>query len=183
MGRFYDVRSNPSTTITNRGLSDRYDCVHTIVVLNKTQLLAALRAKGVKNAQIQEVLDLPSSRVSEIFRASTGSDLKPRDLTYDEGVKLAQAFLPELAQLADVPPLQMLRLAVLHLARRLGVQLREPQLDGLARDLRAFLRYAASPTARGSLEAAESFFAALDHLHQPDPGEEAPPENGRAPKR
>lgn len=159
----YAIRSTDVNTITNVGVDGRYDSVQLSPVFTKTELLAALVAHGVSNAQIGEVLGLPSSRVSEIMRATPGKDttLKPRELTYDEGVKLAQAFLPELGQQATPLPLPICRLIVLHIARKLHTSVGEEQLAELAEDLRAFSEYAADPKVRGSVEASEGFFRAL----------------------
>lgn len=132
-------------------------------MFTKSELLAALEAKGVSNADMMKVLGMPSSRVSEILRATPGkeTDLKPRELSYDEGIRLAQAFLPELGQSAAPLPLPILRLIVLHVAKKLGCAIREEQLADLAEDLRAFSEYASDPKVRGSVEASEGFFRAL----------------------
>jgi hypothetical protein len=132
-------------------------------VLNKGELLAALEAKGITNAEIGRVLNLPSSRVSEIMRATPGKDttLKPRELSYDEGVKLARAFLPESAQQAPPLAIGILRLIVLHIARALDCRVPEEQLAELAEDLRAFSEYASDPKVRGNAEISEAFFRAL----------------------
>jgi hypothetical protein len=163
MGRCYDKRSDASTPSTNYGLETRYDSVQLSVVFTKSELLAALDAKKVSNVEIQKVLGLPSSRVSEILRATPGkeTDLKPRELTYDEGVRLAQAFLPELNRLAPPLPVPVLRLLVLHIARALDCPASEEQVGELAEDLRAFSEYASDPRVRGNAEASEAFFRAL----------------------
>ena len=164
MGRAYDIRSTGSSAFTECGLSVRYDSVHFISVLTKAELLAAIVAQGVTNADIGRVLDLPSSRVSEILRAAPGKEttLKARELTYDEGVKLARAFLPQSDQMAPPLPVPILRLVVLHIARKLGsAPPREEQLADLVEDLRAFSEYASDPKVRGLPEAAEGFLRAL----------------------
>ena len=133
-------------------------------MLSKGELLAALVAHGVSNADMMSVLDMPSSRVSEIMRAAPGNDtkLKPRELTYDEGVKLVEAFLPELVQPVAPLPQPILRLIVRHIARRLDCELSEAQLEDLAEDLRAFAEYAADPKVRGNADLTEAFFRALE---------------------
>jgi hypothetical protein len=132
-------------------------------MLTKGELLAALAAKGVSNADIGRALKLPSSRVSEILRATPGKEttLKARDISYDEGVRLAQAFLPELDRQAPPLPVPVLRLLVLHIARELGCAVSQEQLGELAEDLRAFSEYASDPKVRGNAEASEAFFRAL----------------------
>ena len=163
MGRCYVNRSDKSTSFTKCGVADDYESVHQFCVFNKSELLAALEAKGISNADIQRVLGLPSSRVSEILRASPGKEttLKPRELTYDEGVKLARAFLSELDQQAPPLPTAILRLVVLHIAKELQCRVDEDQLADLAEDLRAFSEYASDPRVRGNAEASEAFFRAL----------------------
>jgi hypothetical protein len=159
----YDMRSDDASPITNISLDGRYESVQSDAVLSKGELLAALVAQGVTNADIQRVLEMPSSRVSEILRALPGKEttLKPRELTYDEGVKLARAFLPELSQGAPPLPIAILRLIVLHIARELNCSVAEEQLADLAEDLRAFSEYASDPRVRGNAEASEAFFRAL----------------------
>lgn len=163
MASYYDKRSKASSTLTKYGLDRSYNTIHVGGVLTKGELFAALEAKGVTNVQMQNALELPSSRVSELRRGFPGSDtdLKPRELTYDEGVKLIQAFLPELDQQAPPLPVPILRLVVLHIARRLGCPVREEQVSDLAEDLRAFAEYASDPKVRGLPEAADGFFRAL----------------------
>ena len=159
----YQNRSLGSIAFTKSAVAPRYDSVQFPAVFTKSELLAALIAQGVTNAEIGRVLDLPSSRVSEILRAAPGKDttLKPRELTYDEGVRLAQAFLPEQDQRAPPLPIAVLRLIVLHIARELGCTVPEEQLVDLAEDLRAFSEYASDPKVRGNAEASEAFFRAL----------------------
>ena len=159
----YNIRSERSIGFTNSGVAARYDSVQLNCVLSKGELLAALEAKGVTNADMMRVLDLPSSRVSEILRATPGNEtkLKPRELAYDEGVKLVQAFLPELGRQATPLPPSILRLVVLHVARELDCPVNEAQLGELVEDLRAFSEYASDPKVRGNAEASEAFFRAL----------------------
>jgi len=124
-------------------------------MLKADELLAALRERGVKNAQVEETLGLPSSRVAEIFG-------KRRRLQYDEGVQLIERF-----GIAD-PALEPLsipvaRLVVLYLAEAVGSPLRpeDPRVEELARDIRAFSSFASDPRRRQSPEAAEGFFQGL----------------------
>jgi hypothetical protein len=102
------------------------------------------------------------------MRAVPGKEttLKPRELAYDEGVKLARAFLSEPDQRAQPLPLPILRLIVLHVARRLACPpASEEQLADLAEDLRAFSEYASDPKVRNSADLTEAFFRALELRH------------------
>jgi hypothetical protein len=159
----YQIRSVDAIGFTNISVDGRYESVHSEGMLSKGELLAALAAKGVSNADIQRVLDMPSSRVSEILRATPGKEttLKPRELTYDEGAKLVRAFLPELNHSVPPLPVAILRLLVLHIAKALDCTVPEEQLTELAEDLRAFSEYASDPKVRGNAEASEAFFRAL----------------------
>lgn len=168
--------------LTNFGVEPCYESAHLAAMLTKAQLLSQLEAKAkareIKYAHMGAVLGLTSSRVAEIFRAIRKTDKKPRELTYDEGVKLLEAFLsgdapPEPSQAAQVPPVSMLRLAVLHIARILGTEPSEEQVARAAKDLQAFLRFAATRKAVDLAEAAAAFDALL--LRQEGSEEEAQP--------
>jgi hypothetical protein len=154
---------------------------HLSGVLNKIELLAALKAKGVKNSSIGTVLDLPSSRVSEIFRALPGKEGKPRELTYDEGVKLARVFELDGGQAAppqpqELPP-EVLRLVARYVADSLGSAPSEDLLEDLSADLRAFAAFAADPSVRKTIDMAEGFFRGM-RLRRPEDQEATPPESG-----
>lgn len=159
---------------------------HQSGVLDKVELLAALRAKGVKNSAMEKVLRLPSSRVSEIFRALPGEDGasqgKARELTYDEGVKLARAFELDGGQGAPPPPLELppevLRLVARYVADSLGSAPSEDLLEDLSEDLRAFAAFAADPSVRKTIDMAEGFFRGM-RLRRPEDQEAAPPESGQ----
>jgi len=151
----YDMRKELSTVPTNCALEPRYDSRHPFLVLTKIELLTALQKNCVKNTEMMAALDLESSRVSEIMRAVNGSSRKPRELSYDEGVRLIRAF--GLEQTPEAPPAlppSTLRLVVRHLALKLGASATEDQIAELAKDLRAFSEYVASPKVRQSIEAA-----------------------------
>jgi hypothetical protein len=123
-------------------------------MLSANELLTTLRERGVTNADIQRVLGLPSSRVSEMF---TGK----RRLQLDEAKKLVEEFEIE----EPIRPLNgpIARLLVLHAATRLGARLgpEDPQVEELARDFEAVSRFAARPTVRQSVDAFEGFLEAL----------------------
>jgi hypothetical protein len=118
--------------------------------------------------------------VSELFRSVRGKRGKPRELTYDEGVKLIEAFGLEQSHQAQPLRSSILRLAVLHVARSLQAPIQEAQIGELAEDLRAFSEYVANPKVRSSIEAAEGFFQALQ-LRRPtndiEAQQESDPEN------
>jgi plasmid maintenance system antidote protein VapI len=139
------------------------------------ELLARLKEKGVKNIEIARALDLPDSRVPEIYR-------KDRALKLDEAVKLVRAF--RLEQDQAIVPLQpqVLRLLVRYMAMQLGASLAEddPRMEELTADIRAFSAFVADPKIRRSIEAAEGFFEAM-RLRRPDNGSKAPQESDPAP--
>ena len=120
------------------------------------ELLARLKAKGVKNVEIARALDLPDSRVPEIKD-------KRRTLKLDEAVKLVRAFGLEQDQAALPLPPQVIRLLVRYVAMQIGAPLEQddPRLEELTADLRAFSAFVADPKVRRSIEAAEGFFEAM----------------------
>lgn len=156
---------------TNCVVEAGYDSIKSEAVFDTDELLSRLEQRGVRNIEIAKVLGLPDSRVPEIRR-------KARALKLDEAAKLVRAFGLEQDQEAQPLPLPILRLAVAHISRRLGVALREEQVADLAEDLRAFSVFAANPKVRGSIEAAEGFFQALQ-IRRPEPEEAAPRGNDR----
>lgn len=180
MASYYDKRRKPSIGVTLCGVYACYESRQSSAMLSKLQLLEALERRGIKNVEIERALGLKSSRVTEIRRAlKPDARGKVRDLSYDEGVKLVRAFGLEQDQQASPLQLGVVRLAVRHLARRLNAPLSEPLLHDLAEDLRAFSQFVANPTVRGSVEAAEGFFHALEYRNREAP-EEAPQGNDRA---
>jgi hypothetical protein len=118
--------------------------------------------------------------VSEIFRAINESEGKPRELKYDEGVKLIRAFGLEQSQPAPPPQPPILRLAIRHIAKQLQAPAKESQIVELAEDLRAFYEYVANPKVQRSLQAAEGFFQALQirrPAHEEEARQESDPES------
>lgn len=134
-------------------------------VLDTDELLARLKAKGIKNIEIAKALDLPDSRVPEIRR-------KERSLKLDEAVKLVRAFGLEREFQADPLPAPIVRLVVRYVALELGVEPTNQQLEDLTLDVQAFGAFVGDPKVRSSVEAAEAFFRALQ-LRRPEPGGEA----------
>lgn len=150
----YDKRSMRASDITMFGVS--FDAPHAENrrMLSADELLAALRERGVKNAEIAELLDLPSSRVSELFSGK-------RRLQLDEAKKLVERY-----QLEDrVNPLSLpiARLLVLYGADALDVDIApdDPRVEELARDFRAFSMFANDPRVRESEEVVQAFFQGL----------------------
>ena len=161
---------------TNSVVAGRVESVHALRVFTKAELLRALDAKVEDDetnfTRIGEAIGLPGSRVSEIFRAIRDTDRKPRELTYDEGVRLIHAFELEPGPQASPLPPSILRLAVRHVARKLSAPAQDALIAELAEDLRAFSEYVSDPKVRQSVEAAEGFFQALQR-RRPTPVEEA----------
>lgn len=172
----YDNRRSGSSAFTNCVVAGSYELSHLAAVLDKQELLAALAQKGVKNAQIEKVLDLPSSRVTEIRWATPGREppagRKPRELTYDEGVKLTRAFGLEPDRPVDPLPPAVTRLVVRYIAQELGAVPEDRRVRDLSEDLRAFSEYVADPRVRHNLAAAEEFFRVM-HLRRPKTAGEA----------
>lgn len=148
---------------------------HLTSVMTTAELLARLEERGVRNVDIAKALNVTPSRVTEIKKGD-------RAIKLDEAARLVRAFQLESDQQAQPLPLPILRLAVLHVARKIGAPLREEQIADLAADLRAFSIYAADPKARGSVQAAEGFFQALQ-LRRPETEEAAQQESDPARNR
>jgi hypothetical protein len=140
-------------------------------MLDTTELLARLEAKGVRNVDMAKVLGLPDSRIPEIRD-------RRRALKLDEAAKLVRAFELEPDSPAVALPKGILRLTVQHVASRLGVDLEKNRavLNDVTQDLRAFSEYVADPKVRRSIDAAEGFFRAMA-LRRPATATEGQSEN------
>lgn len=122
-------------------------------VLDTEQLLNRLKEVGARNVDMARVLGLPDSRIAEIKG-------KRRALKLDEAAKLVRHYkLDEPANPLTTP---VARLIVQHLARSLGNDVADSELEELAEDLRAFSAFASDPRVRSSSEAAETFFRSLE---------------------
>jgi transcriptional regulator with XRE-family HTH domain len=136
-------------------------------VLTTKELLARLRDKKVKNADIARVLNISPSRVTDLFNSD-------RALKLDEAAKLAGAFDLESAPSPQVPPLPgpVAQLIVQHIAQEIGRPLAQdaPQLRELSEDLRAFSEFVTDPKVRESIDLAMRFFQAM-RLRRPAPEE------------
>jgi hypothetical protein len=136
-------------------------------VLTTKELLARLRDRKVKNADIARALSLTPSRVTEMFDGK-------RALKLDEAVKLSEAFDLEPEPSPQVPALPgpVSQLIVQHIARELGRPLAQdaPQLRELSEDLRAFSEFVTDPKVRESIDLAMAFFQAM-RLRRPAPEE------------
>lgn len=152
--------------MTNSVVYHLADLRHPIRVMDTDELLARLKAKGIKNVEIARALGLPESRIPEIKK-------KTRAVKLDEAATLVRAFRLEQTPEAEPLPESVLRLLVRHVARRLDAPVADALLLDLAKDLRAFSVFAANPKVRGSVEAAEGFFQALQ-LRPEAPSEDQP---------
>jgi hypothetical protein len=134
-------------------------------VLTTKELLARLREKKVKNADIARALNITPSRVTEMFDGT-------RALKLDEAAKLSEAFDLEPPPTPQVPALPgpVSQLIVQHIARELGRPLAQdaPQLRELSEDLRAFSEFVTDPKVRESIDLAMAFFQAM-RLRRPAP--------------
>jgi len=165
----YDMRKGVSSGMTNSVVYGFSDIRHPVGVLDTDQLLARLKERGIKNVEIAKALGLPDSRIPEIRD-------KRRAIKLDEAARLVRAFSLEQSQEAAPLPAPVLRLIVRHITRKIGTPLPDHTVDDLTEDLRAFSVFVADPKVRGSIEAAEAFFQALQ-LRNPDNLGAAPPEN------
>ena len=138
-------------------------------VLTTVELLARLRERKVKNAEIARALNLSASRVTELFDGT-------RALKLDEAAKLAEAFSLEDGRLSSQRvspvPAPVARLIVEHVALELGVRLQgnEQKIDELSEDVRAFAEFVTDPKVRESIDLAVAFFQAM-RLRRPAPEE------------
>lgn len=127
-------------------------------MLTTQELLARLRDKRVKNADIARALNVTPSRVTEMYDGR-------RALKLDEAVRLVTAFELEQAPspAGSLLPAPIARLAVEHIARELRAPLQRNQrkLDDLAEDLRAFAEFVTDPKVRESIDLATAFFQAM----------------------
>lgn len=150
----YDKRSTLASPITMFGVEGYVESAQNAPMLSADELLTLLRERGVKNAQIERVLKLPSSRVSELFKGE-------RQLKLHEYKKLVEEFKVE----ETAPPLSepIARLMVLYAAERLGTEMlpEDPQVGELAQEFAALSRFAADPDVRPSLDAFQAFLHGL----------------------
>lgn len=144
-------------------------------VLDTDELLAGLKAKGIKNVEIAKALGLPDSRIPEIRR-------KERALKLDEAVKLVRAFGLEREFEGSPLPASVTRLVVRYLALELGAEPTNQQLEDLTQDVLAFGEFVSDPRVRRSVEAAEGFFRALQ-LRRPAPEAGARPKSDHGTSR
>jgi hypothetical protein len=129
-------------------------------------LLEALKAKGVTHAAIAKVLGVTTNNATMLYNPAKKTG-KPRRLTYDEAVKLVEAFDLEEQSASDavLPPLSVpvARLVVLYALSKAGVDPDPHAVEELARDIQAFSQFAAQPRMRDSESLVEGFFAGLEH--------------------
>ena len=107
----------------------------------------ALEQDGKTN--IGKVLGIPPPRVTELYKGE-------RKLTADEAKKLIDRY-----NLLEpyTPNETVCRLLVLHCARQLSCEPPEASVAAIAKDLQAFLKFAANPDVKESL--AEGFLAGI----------------------
>lgn len=153
---YYDKRSLRASPLTMFGVEGYGEGAQNAPMLSADEILTILRKRGVKNVEVERVLKLPSSRVTELFKGERG-------LRYDEGKKLVEAFkLEETATPLSEP---IARLLVVYTAERLGAAIRsdDPQVGELAQEFAAFSRFAANPKVSPSLDAFQAFLEGLRH--------------------
>jgi antitoxin component HigA of HigAB toxin-antitoxin module len=136
------------------GVEGSEPCALHTHMIGANELLTILRDRGVKNADIATLLELPSSRVAELYSGR-------RRLRLDEAKKLVEHYrIEERISPLTVP---IARQLVLYAADQMGLPLApdDPRTDELARDFRAFSIFATDPRVRESEEAAAAFFQGL----------------------
>jgi hypothetical protein len=134
-------------------------------VNSSDEILAALKAKRVSQAAIAKVLGVATKNANALYKpvAKTG---KTRKLTYDEGRLLIAEFGLASVDVETAPPtlsLDVAKLVTQYLADRLGSQVApdDPLIEDVARDIRAFARFANSSLQTDSPMHAEGFLEGL----------------------
>ena len=85
MARCYDNRIIKASGVTISAVSRLRGAEHEFPMLSTDELLRAARVKAKSQAEIGRLLDLPSSRTTELFQGK-------RSLTYEEGRKLIEQY-------------------------------------------------------------------------------------------
>ncbi len=136
-------------------------------MLGTSELLARLKADGVRHVDMARALRLPTSRIAEMYSGKRGVRL-------DEAKTLVEAF--NLDETNNAPPInaQMAQLLILHVASMLGVALlpSDPRVQELAEDFQAFSKFARDHLPAQSPDATSGFLYGR-RLARP-----APPEAG-----
>ena len=152
----YDGRRASSSLITLFGMEFSDFSRDTGAMLETKALLLRLREVGARNVDMARVLDLPDSRIPEIFSGK-------RQIKLDEAAKLVRYYkLGEPAESEVSPvPLPIARLVVHYVGQALGVAPSPEQVEELGKDLQAFSAFLADPETRESTQAATGFFDSI----------------------
>jgi transcriptional regulator with XRE-family HTH domain len=128
-----------------------------------TRLEALLEAGEIQKKDIAEAIGIAPQRIADLF---TGK----RKLKLDEGQRLVEVFGFEdpaemVSAIATTPVLMM---GVRYVLQELcpGVVPEQSRIEDIAKDLRAFLRYAARPPVRDNIDMAAGFFLARKEMEQ-----------------
>lgn len=137
------------------------ESAHLAAMRSTSDILAALKDKGVTHERIGVVLGITTPNATKLYNPASKTG-KPRKLSYDEGLKLIEEFGLSEAP-ANLEPLSepVARLVVLHVANVLGASPSADVLDELAQDVAAFSEFVADPHARQSAEQVTGFLRAL----------------------
>lgn len=100
MTSIYDIRIDQASANTTFALDAVMSCAHLCDMDSSEEILAALKAQGVKQGEIAKVLGVAQPNVSALYNPVKRTG-KTRELSYDEGVKLVRAFNLD----AGLPPL------------------------------------------------------------------------------
>ena len=134
-------------------------------MFSTVELLALLDEAGVKQKDVAAVLGVAAPRISALYAGD-------RRLQLDEAKKLVEHF--GIAEMVATPqpiplPIQVARLLILHAASYLGLRVgpMDPRVEELARDFRAFSKFALDPLVRESSEAAGAFLQGMSLARDP----------------
>lgn len=132
------------------GIETNGALTNTADVLTTRAILDLLSERGIKRARIAEALDLPASRITEMYKGD-------RRLYHDEAVKLVSEFNLDDRREPLAEPTA--RLLAIYAIQQLGQtpDPESPQVLELAQDFRAFARFAANPEYAANQPALEAF--------------------------
>jgi hypothetical protein len=143
---------------------DAAECYGTAVE-TAADILAKLKERGVKHAEIAKVLGVATPNATKLYNpaAKTG---KPRSLGYDEAMLLIRHFSleePVTATKAIPLSLPVARLVVQYVASRLGVPSTtdDALVEDIAQDVQAFSEFASERPLRESESQVQGFFLGL----------------------
>ncbi len=153
MQQRYDMRNAVASGKATISVVDELSSpLHSVYMFSTAELLDELRERGVRQADMARALDLPTSRIAEMYSGKRGVRL-------DEAKTLVEAF--GLDEGPQVPPIseQTARLLILHVANTLGQPLspEDDRVQELALDFQAFSKFARAHLPAPSPDATSGF--------------------------